>query len=260
TGAATITQQTNLITAVRGISFGSTGSPIATPLAETVFNAGQFFTGDDKYYKNTFGTQWVKAAFTAPTGASKPLCVSCQVSAMVVITDGEPYGDNNLPQAMRNNTVQCPRTPATAPDPCGTDQSNSTPNLLDDVTNFLATTDLAVDDATKPETIGIQDVITFVIGVGLKVPLLDNAAKYGKTTDAMRADSAQDLQDEVTGAVINIVARATAFSSTAIQTLEVGTGSTAFVPRFIPGSPLDSIWEGHLFRFDLFNEFVAGVD
>jgi len=260
TSASTITQQSNLITAVRGISNGNTSAPIATPLAEAVFNAGQFFTGDDKYYKNTFGTQWLKSGFTAPTGANKPLCVSCQVNAIVLITDGEPYGDNNLPQQFRNNTIQCPRTPATAPDPCGTDQSNSTPNLLDDVTNFLATTDLAVDDATKPETVGVQDVITFVIGVGLKVPLLDNAAKYGKTSDAMRGDSAQELQDEVTGAVINIVARATAFSSTAIQTLEVGTGSTAFVPRFIPGSPLDAIWDGHLFRFDLFNEFVAGVD
>jgi type IV pilus assembly protein PilY1 len=64
----------------------------------------------------------------------------------------------------------------------------------------------------------------------------------------------------VTSAVVNIVARATAFSSTAIQTLEVGTGSTAFVPRFIPGSPTDALWDGHLYRFDLFNEFVAGVD
>ena len=140
------------------------------------------------------------------------------------------------------------------------DQSNSTPNLLDDVTDFLANTDLAPDDATKPETKGIQDVITFVIGVGLKNPLLDNAARYGKTGTAMKANNAQDLQDEVTSAVVSVVARATAFSSTAIQTLEVGTGSTAFVPRFIPGSPTDPIWEGHLFRFDLFNEFVAGKD
>jgi len=92
------------------------------------------------------------------------------VNAIVLITDGEPYGDNNLPQKMRDNKIQCPRTPATAPDPCGTDGSNSTPNLLDDVTNYLATTDLAKDDVTKPETIGIQDVITFVIGMGLKVP------------------------------------------------------------------------------------------
>ena len=38
----------------------------------------------------------------------------------------------------------------------------------------------------------------------------------------------------------------------AVQTLQVGTGSTAFIPRFLPGSPSDPIWEGHLFRFDIF--------
>ncbi len=260
TGATTQTQQSTLISAVRGISFGTLSSPIATPLAETVFNVGQFFTGDDKLYKTAFtptsSTAWLKPGFTAPTGANKPLCVSCQVNGIVLITDGEPLGDNNLPSRFRNNTIQCPHT--TGADPCGVDQQNGTANLLDDVTNFLATTDLS-PDATGGLT-GIQDVITFIIGVGLKVPLLDNAAKFGKTTSAMRADNAQDLQSDVTDAVVNIVARATAFSSTAIQTLEVGTGSTAFVPRFVPGSPRDAVWEGHLFRFDLFNEFVAGVD
>jgi type IV pilus assembly protein PilY1 len=252
TDPATQTQQTNLLAAVRAISFGSRFSPIATPLAETLFNVGQFFTGDNAYYSSTFGTQWIKSGFTAPTGANKPLCLSCQVNAVVLITDGEPYGDNNLPQTFRNNTIQCPHT--TGSDPCGVDQGNGTPNLLDDVSNFLATTDL------NTTMTGIQDVITFVIGVGLRVPLLDNAAKYGKSSAAMRADNAQDLQNDVTNAVGNLVARATAFSSTAIQTLEVGTGSSAYVPRFVPGSQTDAIWEGHLFRFDLFNEFVAGVD
>jgi type IV pilus assembly protein PilY1 len=246
TGSATITQQTALLSAVRAVSFGSFSSSIATPLAETLFNVGQFFTGDNAYYTTNFGANWIKSGFTAPSGASKPLCVSCQVNAVVLITDGAPFGDNNLPAKFRTNSVDCTG--------CGTDGFNNTPNLLDDVSNFLATTDLNTTQA------GIQDVVTFVIGMGIKVPLLDNAAKFGKSSAALRADNAQDLQDAVTSAVVNIVARATAFSSTAIQTLEVGTGSTAFVPRFVPGSPTDPIWEGHLFRFDLFNEFVAGVD
>ena len=252
TGATAQTQQTNLINAVRGISWGTTAAPIATPLAETLFNVGQFFTGDNAYYTNTFGASWLKTEFTAPTGGNKPLCVSCQVNAVVLITDGQPYGDNNLPATFRTNSIQCPHS--TGPDPCGVDEGNSTPNLLDDVTNFLATTDL---NATQP---GIQDVITFVIGLGLKRPLLDNAAKYGKSAGAVRADNTDALQDAVTNAIVNIVSRATAFSATAIQTLQVGTGSSAYVPRFLPGSPSDPIWEGHLFRFDLFNEFVAGVD
>src|SRR6266446_4476575 len=315
TGTGVQAQQTSLISAVRSISFGNTTSSIGTPLAETVFNVGQFFTGDNYLYRNAFGAQWLKSGFTAPTGANKPLCVSCQVNSIVLITDGEPNGDGNVPQTFRNNTTKCPQAGwvpskayavnavvgngantyiatkagtsaasggpkgtgtgivdgtviwkfSTAVDACPADQSNSSPATLDDVTNYLATTDLNPDnDASgNPRAgalTGLQDVITFVIGVGLKVPLLDNAAKFGKTTAAMRADNAQDMQDEISSAVVNVVARATAFSSTAIQTLEVGTGSTAFVPRFIPGSPTDALWDGHLFRFDLYNEFVAGHD
>lgn len=252
--ASVQTQQTTLLNAVRAISWGTTGSPIATPLAETLFNVGQFFSGDNIYYTNTFGASWLKTEFTAPTGNNKPLCVSCQVNAVVLITDGQPYGDNNLPPPLNANTIQCPPNPPSTADPCGVDEGNSTPNLLDDVTNFLATTDLS---AAQP---GIQNVITFVIGLGLKRPLLDNAAKYGKTSGAIRANNGDDLQNAVNNAIVNIIARATAFSATAIQTLQVGTGSTAFVPRFLPGTPSDPIWEGHLYRFDLFNEFVAGVD
>ncbi len=259
TDPATQPKQSALITGVRGISFGDTGNPIATPLAETVFNVGQFFTGDNKLYQTAFTSGssdiWLKNGFTAPTGGNKPLCVACQVNAIVLITDGVPYGDNNLPQKFRDNKIQCSGGP---PDPCGTDQNNNSANLLDDVTNFLATTDLS-PDATGGLP-GTQNVVTYVIGMGLKVPLLDNAAKFGKTTAAFRADDGSDLQQQLSTAIVGVITRATAFSSAAIQTLEVGTGSSAFVPRFIPGSPSDPIWEGHLYRFNLFNEFVAGVD
>ena len=49
-------------------------------------------------------------------------------------------------------------------------------------------------------------------------------------------------------------------TSVSTATIPVGTGSTAYVPRFYPSTGSDPVWEGHLFRFDLYNEFVAGVD
>ena len=261
-----------MVTSVRGVSFGSAGSPIATPLAETLFNIGQFFTNDDQFYKDNFGSAWLKTGFSAAglAAAKKPLCVSCQVNAVVIITDGEPYGDNNLPDkfpstsvttgkvvknTLANNSVDCTG--------CGVDGANSSKNLLDDVASMLANNDLNNNDNNNNASAldGIQDVLTFVIGMGLQVPLLDNTASVGKGfPSAIRADGAADLQDAVTNAVVNIIRRSTAFSSTAIQTLEVGTGSTAYVPRFFPGSPSEAVWEGHLFRFNLFNEFVANVD
>ena len=262
TGSATQSQQSTLLSAVRAISFGDTSNPVATPLAETLFNVGQFLTGDNKLYQTAFtgsaSNIWLKDGFTAPTGGNRPLCAACQVSSIVLITDGAPYGDNNLPQTFRNNSVQCPKAQPTDPDPCGTDQNNNTANLLDDVTNFLATTDLS-PDASGGLT-GTQNAITYVIGMGLKVPLLDNAAKSGKTGSAVRVNNAQELQQQLSATVVNVAARSTSFSTAAVQTLEVGTGSTALVPRFIPGSPTDPIWEGHLLRFEIFSEFNRGVD
>jgi type IV pilus assembly protein PilY1 len=256
------TAASGLVTSVRKLSFGDTDNPVATPLAEAVFNAGQFLSGSDAYYTTAFTSGpsniWLKDGFTAPTGGNRPICVACQLSAIVLITDGEPNGDNNLPQTLRNNTIQCPKNAPGDPDPCGVDQSNNSANLLDDVTNFLANADLSPD--AQGGLPGTQSVITYVIGVGLNVPLLDNAAKYGKTGGAMRADNAQQLQQDISGARANIASRATSFSASSVQTLQVGSGSTAFVPQFIPGLPSDPIWEGHLFRFDIFNEFVAGTD
>jgi type IV pilus assembly protein PilY1 len=250
------TSQVGILTAkVNAINWGTTGSPVATPLAETLFNVGQFYGGDNSFYTSKFGSTWLKTGFTAPTDSSKPICAACQVNAIVLITDGIPEGDNNLPATFRTDAIECnPGGSAAPPTGCGTDALNSTKNLLDDVTNFLATNDLA------PNVVGNQNVLTYVIGLGLKVPLLDNAAKYGKTNGAIRADTAAELLSALQISVSSVISRATAFSSTAIQTLEVGTGSTALVPRFMPGSATDANWEGHLFRFDLFNEFVANQD
>ena len=59
TSSAVQTQQTNLLAAVRAISWGTSNSaPIATPMAETLFNVGQFLGGGNGYYNTTFGTNW----------------------------------------------------------------------------------------------------------------------------------------------------------------------------------------------------------
>jgi type IV pilus assembly protein PilY1 len=247
-----------LVSRVNAINWGTSGSPIGTPLAETLFNVGQFYGGDNTFYTSKFGVQWLKPGFTAPTDGSKPICAACQVNAIVLITDGQPEGDNNLPAQFRTNSIDCSPAGTAANPTCGKDLFNNTVNLLDDVTNFLATNDLAT--GSDANFVGTQSVLTYIIGLGLKVPLLDNAARFGKTSSAIRADNSNQILSALQISVQSVISRATAFSSTAIQTLEVGTGSTALVPRFIPGNNTDANWEGHLFRFNLFNEFVAGVD
>ena len=249
-----------IINKVNAISWGSFSSPIATPLAETLFNVGEYLTGDstEAFYTQKFTTSWLKSGNPATGGFTslgsnsnnRALCTACQSSAVVLITDGEPLGDNNLPTAAiktLNGGVN-----ATCPAPgCGTDQNNGSANALANVARMLANNDL------NPTLTGLQTVNTYVIGLGVDVPVLAGAATAGKGV-YYRANNGGQLADAISSAVLDISARATAFSSTAIQSLQVGTGSSAYVPRFVPGS--GSIWEGHLYRFDLFNEFVAGLD
>lgn len=242
------------------ISWGSSSAPIATPLAETLFNVGQYLAGDSSntFYTAQFGSTWLKTGnpssggFTSANSNStqRALCTACEVSAVVLITDGEPLGDNNLPVS-RIKTLNGGASAACPSPGCGTDQYNGSANLLADVAQFLANNDL------NPSLAGTQHVNTYIIGLGVDVPVLQGAATAGKGI-YYRANTATQLSDAIKSAVLDISNRSTAFSSAAIQTLEVGTGSFAYVPRFMPDA--GAIWEGHLFSFELFNEFVAGVD
>jgi type IV pilus assembly protein PilY1 len=270
-GGWTSSDVTNVKSIIKNISFGSnTGTVIVTPLAETVFNIGQFLSGSDTVYKGIFTASWLKTgaapAFTAPTDQSKPYCGNtCQTSTIVVITDGEPLGDNNLPSTCTTTsttppTVNCKLAAAThqvtcAGAGCGKDEQNNSDNLLAEVTNFLHTNNLTANLN--------QPITTYTIGLSLKSSLLDAAAKAGGTGASQVANSASDLANEINNLVGTVVTRQTTFASSAIQTLQVGNGSSAFVPRFIPAlsaSAVPSIWEGHLFRFNLANEFTADKD
>ena len=260
--AWTTSQQNSVNALIRNISFGSTGGPIATPLAEALFNVGQFMTGDpsNTFYRNlTSGpsNNWVNGAFTPPsrgTGSTGAFCSACQENSIVVITDGSPLGDNNLPktkmQTLNGGAVVCPGTG------CDTDDYNGTPNLMADVAKMLATQDLFPSTAPSPLA-NQQSVHTYVIGLGVDVPLLAATAIAGQGA-YYRVNNATQLNDAINAVVVDVQNRATAFSSSAIQTVQVGSGASAYVPRFNPGST--AIWEGHLFRFNIFNEFTANVD
>jgi type IV pilus assembly protein PilY1 len=258
---------TALINSVNAISFGSNDAgAIATPMAETLFNVGQYLSGSDTYYNNTFGAGWTKGAFTAPAAgsATAPYCGQCQSNSIVLITDGNPDGDNQLPACTTstnttgalNCAINTHKATCASPG-CGVDEGNGTTNLLADVTNFLASNDVS-------NKAGSQNITTYVIGLSLSSSLLDAAAKYGGSGAAKEADDAASLAASLNVFTSTVVNRSTSFSSTAIQTLQIGTGSVAFVPRFVPANPTTvptpSVWEGHLFRFELVDEFTLGKD
>jgi type IV pilus assembly protein PilY1 len=66
----------------------------STPLAETLFNIGQYYrTSSLPWFDNTYAPN----AWDERSGQNKSVCFACQASAVLVVTDGLPNGDSNIP-------------------------------------------------------------------------------------------------------------------------------------------------------------------
>ncbi len=250
-----------------------------TPLAETLFNIGQYFTnsGVGSYYQNHFGSSWVRSSFDEDRGGTigaswaannKSFCWACQQSSVVIVTDGEPNNDSNLPASptpasnhsafnddfrkWTNATIACAS--------CGNDLSGSPANALHKVAYFLHTIDLR-SDFTNPAS---QNVSTYTISFGID-PVADAKAiaVLQKTADLgggffANASSGDELEQFLYSAITDVVARSTSFSVANTNTLQSGSGSQLFLARFKPHQ--GPAWEGHLYRFMLFSENAMGCD
>lgn len=122
-------------------------------------------------------------------------------------------------------------------DSCGSAQSNPAPG-----------------QSCEPEQ---QEMATYVINVGYKDnAALNHVAKQGGTEKAYNAATANELRNAFRDITNAILKRATSFSVAAITTVQTRGTTFAFIPRFRPSVQIR--WEGHLYRYKLFNEFAAG--
>lgn len=180
------------ISDINGLTFGSW-----TPIAETLLNVGQYFSTDDSVYDDWFGSGWTKSEFrnSSITSESRSICWGCQVSAVVLITDGAPANDNCVPECIQRQNVTCAGCDqqdqgcgGSCPSKCGNNSNCRTggskscctagENYLDDVAKWLAEHDLQVKNPGngKWSADGRQKLITYTVGFGLDHPLLQNAA------------------------------------------------------------------------------------
>ncbi len=262
------------------VSFGT-----YTPLGETLFNIGQYYSnaGAGALYQGLFGSAWMRSSF-AETGvgtvnaswaagsANRSFCWACQQSSVVIVTDGEPTNDGNLPtyptpgsnhttfnndfRKWTNASLTCPIT-ATCNSSCA---SSCTADSLHEVAYFLNQTDL------RPDLTGVQSVTTYTISFGLSVSTDPAAiAILQKTADLggglfKNTSSGEELAAAMKAAVSDVVSRSTSFSSSAASSLQTAktaqTGS--YLARFRPLQ--GPAWEGHIFSATIFDEFGMGCD
>lgn len=278
-----VAARAGLLTALDALVFDGT-----TPLAETLFNVGQYFS--DGSSSDGTGSQWVgwfnsgfwRSSFWNGAGSSQSVCWGCQQSSVLLITDGEPKNDNNLPLSgvsaheqflvggkgdfvnWRGGTLDpSKKLPIDCTDPdtgawlCGQDLSgNGQNNLLHLVAGVLRYNDL------RPAMDKDQVVSTYTVSFGIPstspgAQLLQKTADLGGGLFA-QASNADDLANAVFSAVSDTITKATSFSVSNTNTLQAATAAQLFTARF---RPLDRLsWEGHVYRFTLFNESALGCD
>ncbi|XXF77355.1 pilus assembly protein PilY [Myxococcaceae bacterium GXIMD 01537] len=250
--------RTNYIEAVDGLSFNT-----GTPLAKALLNIGQYFSSSNSVYKDTFkfSDYYFKSDYTPPAlgNQDRTWCWGCQVTSIIVITDGEPSGDTlasetkKAIQKINGGAVSC-ATPTDCYDNDGNDA------MLDDVAKFLANQDLQQNSPAQVgdlNTAGIQSLNIYTIGFGFNSKLLKNAAEVGKG-EYYTANNTDELAQAVKSAIQSVQTRSTSFSSSSVSSLQVNRAGGTLVPRFRPSKGAVTPWQGFLYRFSLAPEVLLG--
>jgi type IV pilus assembly protein PilY1 len=279
-----------IISAVNNPNAGYFDFKSNTPLSECLFNIGQYYSaaGTGSEYKSRFTTTWMKlfpdnaqnfaetspgrvnASWAAAGKNQRSFCFKCQQSSTIIITDGKPTSDDNLPKpsgtsstgAFLNDFRNWNR-----PD-FVTNCANCSSEYLHKVAAFLNSADLRTESAMS----GSQSVRTYAVSFGLgsladattptanldAIRLLNKTAELGGSTHAYITNSDTELKEALDTVVADVQKRITSFSSTNATSLQTSksTSADAYMGRFKPQNA--TTWEGHLYAAQIFDEFGEG--
>ena len=195
------TARATLIGTVRGLTAEGW-----SPLAETLYEAGQYFAGRTVDYGDGHGLQVSVAQSRDPdsggTRYASPMRLGCQKNFVVLLTDGVPVLDVDADTRIR-------ALPGFA-DAVGSDCDGMGDGAcLDDMAAYLFATDL---DPSRP---GIQNVVTHVVGFTADDPLLAATALRGGGAYFTTAERAS-LQAALANVVTSIRETQTSFTAATV--------------------------------------------
>jgi type IV pilus assembly protein PilY1 len=244
-----------------------------TPLSRALFDVGRYYHSPDLPW---FGATWENSSKeSSSTSNQYAVCYSCQVSTVILLTDGVPSDDDGdtLPA---NGTTLAQTSGKYAGDAatgirgigasvcpeCASftgafDYLNNLPR----VAWYLNRMDLRknTENTLDCKSMGGKQVIqTYTVGFGTgQLPaantVLRNTAKAGGGI-FVGAEDPTELKDGLNYIMQEISNRSTSFSVATVSTLQTTSGRAVIVPRFDPNKTAH--WRGHLYRFDLYSEFV----
>ena len=242
------THESAIRAAIDGLSPSS-----VTPLAEALHDVGRYFTGfagainpgnqesacsvngqyDGTLTLHPGGSALVKdddtvfhdtPALSSGVSGHSPICYWCQKNFVVLLTDGEPYYDNNISEdsGLRDYDGDCAGGDCEAYDrKSDRDYGTYGSDYLDDVAQALFEIDLRPDINDLDGESASNNIVTYAVGFAIDHPLLSDTAEQSGglyfTADSTEdlnqafADIARDITDQI-GA-----ASGASFSSSAIE-------------------------------------------
>ena len=207
------TSSTTIKAAVNNLSANS-----STPLAETLYEAGLFFRGEDVHFGNLATPNNVDGVLVSPDNDGtdtykSPIEFQCQKNTIILLTDGEPNTDTDADTRIEELVGI----------------NNCDGNCLDEMAKFLHEEDQSILSDT-------QTVETYTIGFGTDQPLLDDAASAGGG-EYMTAGN----QDELAAAF-----------ETALSGGIVDDANTSFSPAAMAANAFNNVSHVNKLYFSLF--------
>jgi type IV pilus assembly protein PilY1 len=196
---------------------------------------------------NIAGTAWTPLAesmvstlsYFQKTGTDAPIQAQCQRCFCVIVTDGFPTQDRNVPSYIGDydhdgkDPGNC--TSIGAP----YDNSDNCSHYMDDVALYLYQHDM------RPDLDSVQNVSTYTIGFNIDAGILQKTASQGDGL-YFSANDAEALTTSLTETVTDIVTRMSSGTAAAVVSTEGATERHVYRAKFKPGE-----WQGHLEAFDL---------
>jgi type IV pilus assembly protein PilY1 len=171
------------------------------------------------------------------TGASAPIKASCEKSFIILVTDGEPTMDLNVPAAYQGadagNPGTCTSMGSRLPD------NDDCSVYVRDVAGYMYTHDM------RPDLTGNQNITTYVIGFNVDMGVLLDTANNGGGI-LYNAKNASQLGATLAEALSDIDKKVSAGSAVSVISAEDHTNNKLYRARFESVS-----WRGFVEAFQL---------
>jgi type IV pilus assembly protein PilY1 len=222
-----------------------------TPLTEVLYEAGQYYHGQAATYGADAEPNNSVSASMSDGSYISPISAQCQKNNIILFTDGEPSGDDDVNETVANNIAAMGIPTAVGIDnSCSSTSSHGT--CLDELAYYLANKDASTtylnDQLVSTYTIG-------GFGLSSAVELLSKTAlrgQNGKDGGYYAADNAEDLALVLAEIFESILATNTTFTAPAVSVNAFNASENRdelFYALFRPSDKTD--WAGNLKKYKL---------